>query len=52
MHDPSGQHDPIKFCSAGCLYDAEHIFDGLTAEKLKELEIAVSQEEAKQGIRQ
>lgn len=52
MQDPSGQGKPIEFCSAECLYDAEHTFDGLSPEKLQELEIAVSQQEAKSGIRQ
>jgi len=38
MHDPDTERagPPIDFCSAECLYKAEHIFDGLpVAVKLK-----------------
>lgn len=45
MHDPSGQGEPIKFCSADCLYKAEHIFDGLE-DKKPQLEMLIAQAEA------
>lgn len=46
MHDPTGRGEPIKFCSADCLYKAEHIFDDLQ-DKLPALELAIAVAEAK-----
>lgn len=43
MHDPDTQRagKPLDFCSAECLYKAEHIFDGLPVETLQKIKTAI-----------
>ena len=50
MHDPYGKGDPLVFCSPECLYKAEHIFDGLSADTLAVLDVAISAVEARTAV--
>ena len=50
MHDPYGKGDPLVFCSAACLHNAEHLFDGLDAENLALLDVAIGVVEARTAV--
>lgn len=41
--DPNKQGPDLYFCSAKCLYEAEHMFDDLSPATLQKLRVAINE---------